>query len=75
MASRPTTKERAVAPVILIHGGAGDLQLWQYQVDNLADDYELIRYDLRGHGRTGGPDLECYSVGLFADGLHALISV
>jgi len=60
-------------PVILVHGGNSDLQLWQHQVDGLVDDYEVIRYDLRGHGRTGGSDIDRYSVGLFADDLYALV--
>jgi pimeloyl-ACP methyl ester carboxylesterase len=39
--------------VVFIHGYAGDLGTWQYQVRPLVDaGFRAVRYDIRGHGRT-----------------------
>ncbi len=59
--------------VILLHGATGNHRNWEQHAEALADDYEVIRYDVRGHGRTEGSDLDRYSIGLFADDLHALV--
>ncbi|WP_159436336.1 alpha/beta fold hydrolase [Halosegnis longus] len=40
----------------------------------LADASRLVVPDLRGHGRTGGSERDSYSVGLFADDVHALVT-
>lgn len=60
-------------PVVLIHGGGWDRRCWAGQVETFADDYEVIVYDVRGHGRTGGSDREDYSIELFAEDLRALV--
>jgi 3-oxoadipate enol-lactonase len=39
-------------PVVLLHGFAGDLHLWDEQVQALSPKYRVIRYDLRGFGRS-----------------------
>jgi len=43
-------------PIVFIHGGGWDSRHWEPQFTALADEYELIRYDVRGHGQTGGSD-------------------
>lgn len=60
-------------PIIFLHGGMSDHQLWGNQVEALADEYEVITYDARGHGHTGGSDHDRYSIGLLADDLKALV--
>ena len=42
-------------PVVLIHGGFSDLSFWDYQFGWLSERYDVIRYDLRGHGRSSEP--------------------
>jgi 3-oxoadipate enol-lactonase len=42
-------------PVVLLHTGNGDTTLWDGQFEELARDYSVIRYDLRGFGRSGYP--------------------
>lgn len=42
-------------PIILIHGNAGDLRHWDRQVDALATRYRVVRYDVRGFGRSSDP--------------------
>ena len=39
-------------PVVLIHGGFMDLAMWEPQVEEFARNYQVIRYDNRGHGRS-----------------------
>lgn len=60
-------------PVVFVHGAAVDHTQWAPQFDALADEYTVVAYDVRGHGRTGGSDCETYSIDLFADDLAALI--
>jgi len=40
------------APVVLIHGFAVDLRMWEPQVEALSQSYHVVRYDLRGFGRS-----------------------
>jgi CubicO group peptidase (beta-lactamase class C family)/pimeloyl-ACP methyl ester carboxylesterase len=42
-------------PVVLLHGHSFDHQMWDKQVEALAKKYQVIRYDMRGYGRSGMP--------------------
>lgn len=44
------------APVLLIHGGLGNADVWGFQVPALAKDHEVIVADTRGHGRSTRTD-------------------
>jgi 3-oxoadipate enol-lactonase len=47
---------RREAPVVLIHGHSADLRLWEPQVPALVGaGYRVVRYDVRGHGRSSVP--------------------
>lgn len=41
--------------VVLIHGGLVDRRLWDGQMAALSDGYRVVRYDLRGLGRSSMP--------------------
>jgi pimeloyl-ACP methyl ester carboxylesterase len=41
--------------VTLLHGVGSHLQAWDDVVAALRNDFTLLRYDLRGHGRSGNP--------------------
>lgn len=43
------------SPVILVHGGQMDRQMWDFQFDLLAKEYHVIRYDIRGFGKSNVP--------------------
>src|SRR5947209_9530212 len=42
-------------PVTLLHGVGSHLQAWDGVVAALCNDFTLLRYALRGHGRSGKP--------------------
>lgn len=39
-------------PVVLIHSGFLDRRMWDPQFDSYSTDYSVVRYDIRGHGRS-----------------------
>ena len=43
------------SPVILIHGTTLDTRMWDDQFDKFAEKYKVIRYDMRGHGKSSDP--------------------
>ncbi len=43
-------------PLVLIHGWSFDTRCWDNQFDVFADKYRVLRYDLRGFGRSALPD-------------------
>ena len=61
-------------PVVFIHGLVLDHGMWTEQATALADAFTTVAYDVRGHGRTGGSDVDPYSVGLFAADRDALLT-
>ena len=44
--------------VVFVHGGLGDLRLWERQAWALAARFRCVRYDLRFYGRSTGPAAE-----------------
>jgi pimeloyl-ACP methyl ester carboxylesterase len=43
-------------PLVLVHAGIADSRMWDGQIDAFADGYKVVRYDMRGFGRTGMVD-------------------
>jgi pimeloyl-ACP methyl ester carboxylesterase len=39
-------------PLVLLHGFSLDLRMWEPQLAELEREHRVIRYDLRGHGRS-----------------------
>lgn len=46
--------------VVLIHGGLVDARLWDAQVKPLSKHFRVVRYDIRGYGRSPAPAGEYY---------------
>ena len=44
-------------PLVLAHGGSDSLDMWRRYgyTDILKDDFQLILFDFRGHGRSDKP--------------------
>ena len=42
--------------IVLLHGGAVDRRAWDDQFTEFAAKYRVIRYDLRGAGKSASPD-------------------
>ncbi len=61
------------APLVFVHGAFGDTRLWEPQWAHFSAGYRVLRYDLRGHGRTGASDLARYSMETYADDLAGLL--
>ena len=52
-------------PILFIHGLGSSERDWEYQVDFFRKDYQVITFDVRGHGQSDKPPGP-YSVPLFA---------
>ena len=59
-------------PVVFVHGLGWDHRSWYPQLDALAGEYEVVAYDYRGHGETGGGS-SVRSIERLADDLHELV--
>ncbi len=57
------------SPLVFLHGFSVDHQMWDSQVDFFAQHHQVIRYDLRGFGRSSLPT-EPYA---HVDDLRALL--
>lgn len=58
-------------PLVLLHGGYMDTKMWDDQFVIFAERYQVVRFDLRGHGRSTLPQRS------YADeeDLYALLTV
>ena len=61
-------------PIIFAHGGGWDHRQWSPQVETLTDEYEIITYDARFHGKTELVEDE-HDIGpnFLSDDLQALV--
>jgi|AntRauTorcE11898_2_1112593.scaffolds.fasta_scaffold04459_5 pimeloyl-ACP methyl ester carboxylesterase len=60
-------------PIVVLHGALADHQVWAEQLQPLTDDYRVLLYDLRGHGKTGGSDHDRYTLETYGSDLAAFI--
>jgi pimeloyl-ACP methyl ester carboxylesterase len=60
------------SPVVLIHGVGLDATMWQSQIDVLAEQHEIIVYDMLGHGDSALPN-ENDGLDAYADQLALLL--
>lgn len=58
--------------LVLIHGVASSLHTWDGWVEQLADDYHIIRIDLPGHGLTG-PTKQEYNIDNMVNALDEML--
>lgn len=61
------------APVVaLSHSLASSLIMWEPQMDALQADFQVLRYDIRGHGKTAAPK-GAYTMEMLAEDAVALL--
>ena len=59
--------------LVLAHGWTCALRFWAYQLRDLEPDLRLVAYDQRGHGRSGRPAGDDYSIEAFGADLQAVL--
>jgi len=59
--------------LVLSHGFSLNLRLWHHQIKDLTADHRLVLYDHRGHGGSGMPPGDDFSLDALARDLHAVI--
>ena len=60
------------SPLILVHGLGMDQAMWDPQIREFSQNYQVIVYDLRGHGQSESPD-HPYTIDLLADDLDQFL--
>ena len=59
--------------LILIHGGGMDRRMWDPHLPELARDFTVVTFDVRGHGQSGRPTrAEDYAMDRYVEDLHRL---
>lgn len=59
--------------LVLVHGWTEALRYWVYLIRELSDQFRIVAYDLRGHGRSGRAPGDDYSLDRFGDDLEAVL--
>ncbi len=59
-------------PLLFIHGLASSARSWKKQVPFFSQQYRVVTFDIRGHGRSDKP-MEPYSIELFASDAAELL--
>jgi len=67
------TGQTGTPTVVLIHGLGLNHEVWQWMVPAFSDAYDVITYDLYGHGQSQGPPARP-SLTLFSDQLASLMA-
>jgi len=61
-------------PLLFIHGLASSSRSWKKQIPFFCKRYQVITFDIRGHGLSDRP-VEPYSIELFASDAHELLRI
>ncbi len=59
--------------LVLVHGWTEALRYWVYEIRELSEQFRIVAYDLRGHGRSGRAPGDDYSLARFGDDLEAVL--
>lgn len=61
-------------PIVLAHGYCTSTNLWKHQIPLLAERYQVIAYDARGHGLSSAPAGKAhYTLSHLVADMHALL--
>ena len=64
--------EGAQKTVMFLHGYAGALESWEFQINHFVRNYRVVAPDLRGHGQSDAPYTE-YTMPELIDDLQAIV--
>ena len=60
--------------IVFVHGAGGNISTWKYQIPYFREHYNLLFFDLRGHGKSISRDLEKpYTFDSIAEDIKELI--
>ncbi|MEU5843782.1 alpha/beta hydrolase [Rhodococcus sp. NPDC047139] len=59
--------------IILAHGILCELGFWRNQIRDLSEDFRVVAFDHRGHGRSQAAPARAYTMEHLADDLHAVL--
>jgi pimeloyl-ACP methyl ester carboxylesterase len=60
--------------IVLAHGWTEGLRFWVHQIAELSrQDFRVVAYDLRGHGRSSKSPRDDYSIRAFGDDVEAVL--
>src|SRR5690349_16598484 len=58
--------------LVLLHGIGSNAKSWQHQLQGLADEYDVVAWDMRGYGSSSDPE-QPFGISDLADDLAGLI--
>jgi 3-oxoadipate enol-lactonase len=70
--ARPANRDGATRRIVMVHSLALDASVWAPVEALLCEEAEVLRYDCRGHGRSGRP-AGPYDIAMFGDDLANLL--
>jgi long-chain acyl-CoA synthetase len=63
--------EGAEETIVFVHGYAGCVETWEYQINHFARQYRVVAPDLRGHGQSDAPFTE-YTMAELVDDVNTI---
>jgi pimeloyl-ACP methyl ester carboxylesterase len=60
--------------IVLIHGWTEAIRYWTFVIGELAPDFRVVAYDLRGHGESAGAIDDDYSLERFGEDVEAVLA-
>ncbi len=64
--------EGAAQTIFFLHGYAGVLESWEFQINHFARDYRVVAPDLRGHGQSDAPYTQ-YTMPELVDDIQTIV--
>ena len=59
--------------IVFVHGLSDNLHYWDILTTELTKEYQVLSFDLRGHGNSGDDDRET-TIGLYQEDLYSLLN-
>lgn len=59
--------------IVLVHGWTCAIEFWTLQIQALQDEFRIVAYDLRGHGKSAPSSGGDYSIDAYRDDLESVL--